>query len=163
MGTGVTVPDNRLVESLSLHETLHESLLVDLVDAADATREKRTGAREKCDDLIAYSRLMAPLSDDDAAVVFGQATEVAGELDESVFPRIRMLDEVVERGRRAFVDPRRTAGQLSDLVADAAIRMSGNEGFPWCEAMSSVAPVGCTHGVGQCRPMGRRGGGFARP
>ncbi len=136
--TGDSVPDNLLVESLSLREELHEFLLEDLAYAADAMREKRIGAKEKCDALVAYSRLMAPLSEGDAAALFGQAIEVAGELDEGVFPRIRMLDELVARGHGAFGNPRRTAEQLSDVVADAAIRMSDYDHFPWCEAMSSL-------------------------
>ena len=136
--TGDSVPDSSLVGSLSLREELHESLLKDLADTADASRRKRIAAKEKCDALVECSRLMAPLSEQDAAVVFGQAIEAAGELDESVFPRIRMLGELVARGQGAFESPRQTAGELSDVVADAAIRMSGYDHFPWSEAMSSL-------------------------
>ena len=136
--TGDSVPDSLLVESLSLREELHESLLEDLARAAEAMRKKRIGAKEKCDVLVAYSRLMAPLSEEDAAAVFSHAIEVAGELDESVFLRIRMLDELVAHGHGAFENPRRTAEQLSDVVADAAIRMSDYDHFPWSEAMSSL-------------------------
>ena len=136
--TGGSVPDSSVVESLSLREELHGSLLEDLAHAAEVTREQRIGAREKCEALVGYSRLMLPLSEQDARAVFDQAIEAAGELDDSVFPRLRMLDELVGRGHGAFENPRRTAERLGDVVADAAIRMAGYDHFPWSEAMSSL-------------------------
>ena len=136
---GSEVPDGQFVARLSLWRSLHESLLEDLDFAAEKTRTMRIGAEEKSSALVSYARLMKPLNERDANEVFKAAVEVANELDHEVMAQIRLLDELVSRGSDCFANTRGTARKLSNIVADAAIRLEGNRHFPWEQAMGALA------------------------
>lgn len=128
-----------LIARLSLWPELHDSLLKDLVTAADEIRTMRVGASEKSGTLVRYARLMKPLSEPDANAIFNYAVEAASELDWEIMAQIRLLGELVNRGGKDFPDARNTARQFSNVVADAAIRLDGYDHFPWSEAMSGLA------------------------
>ena len=53
--------------------------------------------------------------------------------------QIGLLDELVSRGGDRFENARSTARKLSNIVADAAIRLEGNRHFPWEQAMAALA------------------------
>ena len=136
---GSAVPDDRFVARLSLRPCLHESLLEDLAAAAAETRTTRIGADEKSTALVSYARLVKPLSKPDANAIFNTAVEVASELDHEVMAQIRLLDELVRRGGDHFVNARSTARKLGNIVADAAVRLEGNDHFPWEQAAAALA------------------------
>ena len=136
---GNAVPDDWVVARLSLCSPLHESLLEDLAAAAAETRTMRIGADEKSTALVSYARLMTPLSKPDANAIFNTAVEVASELDHEAMAQIRFLDELVRRGGDHFANARSTARKLGNIAADAAIRLEGNDHFPWEQAMAALA------------------------
>ena len=136
---GNAVPDDRFVTRLSLWPCLHESLLEDLAAAAIETRTTRIGADEKSTALVSYARLVKPLSKPDANAIFNTAVGVASELDHEVMAQIRLLDELVRRGGDQYTDARSTARKLGNIVADAAVRLEGNDHFPWEQAMAALA------------------------
>ena len=136
---GNAVPDDGLVAHLSLWPSLHVSLLEDLAAAAVETRTMRIGADEKSTALVSYARLVKPLSESDANAIFNTAVEVASELDHEVTSQIRLLDELVSRGGGHFTNARDTARKISNIVADAAIRLKGYDHFPWKRAMTALA------------------------
>ncbi len=139
--SGNAVPDDRFVERLSLWPCLHESLLEDLAAAAAETRTMRIGADDKSSALVSYARVMMPLSSDDANEIFGIAVDVANELDHEAMAQIQLLGELVGRGNGHFADARGTARRLSNIVADAAIRLEGYDHFPWNEVMTALAQL----------------------
>ena len=136
--SGNAVPDERFVARLSLWPSLHGPLLEDLDAAAEETRTIRIGADEKSAALVSYARLMASLSKLDASAIFDTAVEVASELDHEVMAQIRLLDELVKRGGGHFTNARGTARKISNIVADAAIRLEGIRHFPWEQAMAAL-------------------------
>ena len=136
---GCAVPAARFVARLSLWPSLHGSLLEDIAASAAETQTMRIGAEEKSTALVTYARLMTPLSKEDANAIFNSAVDVANELDHEVMAQIRLLDELVGRGNGHFVDARGTACALSNIVADAAIRLDGHDHFPWEQAMTALA------------------------
>ena len=136
---GSAVPDSRFVARLSLWPCLHESLLDGLAAAAAETRTMRIGADEKSTALVSYARLVKPLSKPDANAIFNTAVEVASELDHEVMAQIRLLDGLVRRGGDHFANARSTARKLGNIVADAAVRLEGNDHFPWEQAMAALA------------------------
>ena len=138
-GRSRTVPDDRFVARLSLWPSLHESLLEDLAIAATETRTMRIGADEKSTALVRYARLVKPLSNPDANAIFNTAVEVASELDHEVMAQIRLLDELTSRGGDHLTNARGTARKISNIVADAAIRLEGHDHFPWDRAMTTLA------------------------
>ena len=136
---GNVVPDDRFVARMGLWPCLHASLLDDLAAAAAETRTTRSGADERSSALVSYARLMTPLSKDDANEIFNHAVEVASELDREAVAQVRLLDELVDRGNGHFTNARSTARRLSNIVADAAIRLEGYDDFPWERAMAALA------------------------
>ena len=136
---GSAVPSGRLVARLGLWPSLHGSLLEDIAAAAEETRTMRIGADEKSTALVSYARLMTPLSKDDANAIFNTAIDVASELDREAMAQVRLLDELVDRGRGHFANARGTARKLGNIVADAAIRLEGYDHFPWERAMTALA------------------------
>ena len=136
---GNAVPDEELVARLSLWPSLHGSLLEDIAAAAAETRMMRIGADEKSTALVRYARLMKPLSEPDAKEIFNTAVEVASELDDEVMAQIGLFDRLVGRGGGHFRSPQGTAREISNIVADAAIRLEGREHFPWEQGMAALA------------------------
>ena len=136
---GSVVPDHRFVERLSLWPSLHGPLLEDIAAAAAETRTMRIGADDKSTALVNYARVLTPLSKEDANAVFNTAIDVASELDHESMAQIRLLDELVDRGNGHFANARGTARKLSNIVADAAIRLDDHDHFPWKRAMTALA------------------------
>lgn len=134
------VPTEAFMARLSLFPELHASLLEDIGTAVDDVENLRMAAGEKVDIFVGYARHAAPLSDDEGRAIFGRAVETSAELDHHVWAQIRLLDELVGRsGLSSFARPRRTAERISDLVADAAIRLRDHGKFAWDHAMSALA------------------------
>jgi hypothetical protein len=136
---GEIVPDAGLVSRLSLRPELHEALIASLAASAAETHGMRLGARSKSESLIAYARLLVPLSPDDAGAVFGMAVEAAGELDTEICGQLILAGKLVRHARGAVADRRAAAVSLGEVVADAAVRLDGERHFPWPEAMAALA------------------------
>ena len=128
------------VARLSLRQELHASLLKDLDNAALDTVNLRMAAGEKVETLASYARHARPLSEDDGGAIFQRAVDGSADLDHHVWAQIRLLDELVgHAGTAGLACPRRTAGLISDVVADAAIRLRDYRHFAWDHASSALA------------------------
>lgn len=136
---GQEVPDDSVIARLSLRQELHPSLLSDLAAAATETQKMRIGAHTKSSRLVRYARAIKPISADDASAIFSSAVQAASELDREVMAQIKFLNRLVRRGGDAFVNARSTARNISDVVADAAIRLEGEDYFPWEDTMQALA------------------------
>lgn len=135
--------NTQLFARLSLRHELHDSLLQDLIAAAAATQKMRIGAIEKSHQLVNYARLIKPISLPDANAIFNNAVEVASELDREVMAQIRLLNTLTIRGTGVFPNARSTARLVANVVADAAIRLDGDDHFPWDESMSAIVRLDC--------------------
>ena len=142
-GLGREVPNEHFVARLSLRHELHESLLQDLASAAAKTRRMRIGADDKSKMLVKYARMLKPISAPDANAIFNDAVAAASELDREVMAQIRLLNELIAQGDGMFSNARWTARRVSDVVADAAIRLDGYDHFPWKESMTGLARLDC--------------------
>ena len=138
MGGGV-VPDAALASRLSLRSELHNALITSLNASAEETRGMRIGARSKSESLVAFARLLVPLSPEDAGPVFGMAVEAAGELDTEICGQLILVGELVRRANDAVTNRRQIALCLGEVVADAAVRLDDNSHFPWREAMAALS------------------------
>lgn len=135
---GYSVPNDEFVARLNLRQELHASTIEDLAVAAEETRKMRIGADEKSKALVSYARLVKPISTPDANAIFNLSVEAASELDHEVMAQIPMLSKLIVRGSRDFKDSRKTARFVSDVIADAAIRLDGYDHFPWSESMAAL-------------------------
>ncbi|MBZ4421773.1 trypsin-like peptidase domain-containing protein [Myxococcus sp. RHSTA-1-4] len=136
---GHEAPDEGLVSRLSLRGELHDALVTALTEAAKVASGIRKGARDKSNTLVRHTRLLVPLSPDDAGQVFRLAVDAAGEFDAEGRAQLIMLEKLVQHAGAAVPDRRRTALALGEVVADAAIRLDGDRHFPWQQSMGALA------------------------
>ncbi|WP_439597982.1 AAA family ATPase [Falsiroseomonas sp.] len=136
---GEAVPDAALVSRLSLRPELHDSLITSLVSSASATRDLRLGSQSKSESLVAHARLLGPISPEDAGAVFQMAVTAAGELDTEIRGQLILVEKLVRHACRAVPDRRAMALRLGEVVADAAVRLEGDDHFPWPEASTALA------------------------
>lgn len=136
--TGVNIRE--LFERLAAVPALHDRLVTEIAQAAEAVRQRRTGAEEKSKALVAFARLLSMISPDDADVIFKQAVEVTSQLDSKIMDQLRLTGQLVEHGGSGFCERAgESAVGLAELIYDAAIRLKGFEDFPWSESLSALA------------------------
>ena len=128
-----------LCKRLAAIPELHDDLLSKITEAVEATRHERIGAEDKSRTLAAFAELLIPISSEDAKSVFQDAVAVRSELDSEVMDQLRLLDRLIDRGKAAFSEDRRSyASVVTEIVNDAAIRLQNGDGFPWQQAISSI-------------------------
>ncbi len=135
------VPDEILVSRLALQPAIHDALIGFLASAATEMSKMRCGARSRSESLVAYARLLLPLSPDEAAAVFQLAVEAAGELDTEICSQLILVLKLVRHAGSAVVDRRAAALALGEVMADAAVRLDGERHYPWCEAMGALTKL----------------------
>ena len=133
---------SELCKRLTTIPCLHNDLLGTINEAVSAACDARTGSMEKSETLAALSELLIPISTDEANAVFQKAIQVASELDAEAMDQLRLLDGLIENGRKGFSkDARLYANFLAEIVNDAAIRLQDDDRFPWLESISSIAQL----------------------
>ena len=134
-------PDAEFAERLALCPTLHSSIVTDIDKTVVEIRSRRIGAEIKANALLAYTRLLLPISAIDANAVFNDAVEAASQLDREIMAQLRLLGVLFKRGLAAVGDKRAAARDLSEALADAAIRLDGEAELPWDEVMAILAAL----------------------
>lgn len=130
---------DQFVERIRLWPALHENLVEHLGSAADKVRYARTTAQEKVDLLTRYSRLLVPISVDEARAMFNFAVDVVGELDIEVIERMRLFNSLVTRGGgKSSSSGRSTAVQFAKVTEESALRLFGERHFPWDDAIAAL-------------------------
>lgn len=132
-------PDEEFVSRLALRSDLHTILVKDVDKSVREVRGRRIGAGDKSKTLVAYARQLLPVSPADANAVFNDAVEAASQLDREIISQFHFLGAVFARGIDDVGDRRSVARELSDIVADAAIRL--DDGLPWEEVMKTLAAL----------------------
>jgi hypothetical protein len=140
-GTADLSPDVEFAERLALRPALHPSIVIDIDKAASEIRGRRMGAEDKSKSLLAYARLLLPISPDEANAVFHNAVEAASQLDREIMAQLRLLGVLFKRGLAVVEDKRAAARDLSEVLADAAIRLDEEAELPWEEVMEILAAL----------------------
>lgn len=131
-----------LFSSLTAFGSLHDELLDRTTDAVNSLAKQRMGAREKSEALANFAELIAPVSSDDANVIFQKAIAVAHELDSEAIDQIRFLHTLVlNQDDYPSLDRKNYASMAAEFFVDAGIRLENVEHFPWNEAMESIAAL----------------------
>ncbi len=138
-GTGDLGPDVEFAGRMALCTSLHSSIVDDIDKSVLEIRNRRMGGEEKSKALLAYARLLLPISSDDANAVFHNAIEAASQLDREIMAQLRLLGGLMNRGLAAVGDKRGAARNMSEALADAAIRLDGEAELPWDEVMEALA------------------------
>jgi len=129
--------------SAALDRSLHARILQEATSRARAARLTKASSEEKVATLVQFARLLIPISHEDAACIFNDAVAVAGEVNAEAVHEITLLAPFAERARDAITPAERRAAavDVSIVVSDAAIRLRGNEGFPWDTAAKTLATL----------------------
>lgn len=140
-GTADLNPDLEFAERLALCSALHSTIVTEIDASVSEIRGRRMGAEEKSKALVAYARQLLPISPGDANAVFHDAVEAASQLDREIMAQLRLLGVLFKRGLPAVGDKRAAARDLSEALADAAIRLDGEAELPWDEVMNVLAAL----------------------
>lgn len=140
-GAADLAPDEAFARRLALCPSLHLLLVSDIDKAVHGIRGRRIGADDKSKSLVRYARLLLPLSRDDANAVFNDAVEAASQLDREIIPQLRLLGTLFKRGLDHVEDRRCAARDLSEVLADASIRLDGGAELPWDEVLETLAAL----------------------
>ena len=128
---------------------LHGDIINNITKVASATYEERCGAEDKSHRLSGLAEVLVPFSPKDADAIFQTSVAVASELGAEAMDQIQFLHVLLEHVK-AYIpgeDRRSLASMLSDIVYDAGIRLQDFEGFPWRQAVSSIAKLDLPTGL----------------
>ncbi len=140
-GNGDLSPDEAFAGRLALQPALHAGLVQDVDASVRSIRGRRMGADDKSKALVAYARILLAVSPDDANEVFNDAVAAASELDREIVPQLQLIASLLKLGQEQVGDRRSAARDLSEVMADAAMRLEGHEGLPWNEVMETITAL----------------------
>ena len=117
-------------------------LVLLVAKAAENIKGLRAASSEKLQAIIHLSRLILPVSRDDAESLFNDAVGIAKEIDQEAFDQIDFVSVLAERACiREQPDRRTIAADVFAFVSGAAERLSDREGFPWRSAVHALTCV----------------------
>jgi hypothetical protein len=139
--------------------------LVELVaQAALEVKQSRAASSDKVEALVRFSRLLLPVSRDDASSLFNDAIAIAKEIDREAMDQIQFLDVCASEAAFSNQDERRAiAADVLVFVSGAAERLSDQEYFPWDAASRALVTLDVPVALaGSCRWSDEGTVGFER-
>lgn len=129
-------------QELLLRPSMHQTILDSVTARAEKLRLVRTGAKAKTEALTKFSRLVLNFSELDAKAIFERTIEIAQEIDREAMVQVKLVAALTARQDKALPDLQRTlAASHAAFVTDVAIRLEGEERFPWQEAVSAISDL----------------------
>lgn len=103
----------------------------------------RAASSDKLEAITRLSRLILPVSRDDAESLFNDAVNIAKEIDQEAFDQIAFVSVLTERvGISEQCDRKTTiAADILAFISGVAERLSGHDGFPWRLAVHALTCV----------------------
>src|SRR5574341_1101248 len=119
-----------------------DKLVISIAKAAEDIKGLREASSEKMAAIINLSRLILPVSRDDAQPLFNEAISIAKEIDREAFDQIDFVSVLAEHaGMQDQHDRRVIAADIFAFVSGAAVRLSGQDAFPWTSAVHALTCV----------------------
>jgi len=132
----------KLWTQMRLRTSEADKLVRLVAKAAEDIKGLRAASSEKLEAIIHLSRLILPISRDDAESLFNDAVGIAKEIDREAFDQIDFVSVLTERARISEQSDRRTiAADIFAFVSGAAERLSDHDGFPWRSAVHALTFV----------------------
>ncbi len=148
-------------QELLLRKSMHATLCDVVAKHAQEARHVRTGAQDKTNAFIKFSRLLLNFSEDDARALFERAIEIAQEVDREALNQIEFIATLSKNlGDEPDESWRSHAVAHARFVTDVAIRLEGEGHFPWQEAVVGIvnlAPDVALAAIGQWQDEGIAG------
>ncbi len=144
LGPGVSPFSNsetQVFKNLAVVESLHGQLLKAIAVRAETVKAAKVSADEKISALVRFARVLMIISEADAEELFTQAVAVADEVNVEAIWEIDTLAPLTDRAIDGLTVEQRkaTASTVATIVSDAAIRLEGQDGFPWSKVGRALA------------------------
>jgi hypothetical protein len=129
-----------LFRRASTNAKTHGAVVKWISDRDKGVTTLQTTASEKSDAFIALSRLVMPISESDARVVFSHAHEATEEIDADARFQLKALGTLLERAVPSLSEEerKRLACAAASTVTSAAIRIGNEDGFPWNNVVTAI-------------------------
>lgn len=127
---------------MRLRTSESKKLVLFVAKATEDIKGLREASSNKLGAIIRLSRLILPVSRDDAESLFNDAVGIAKEIDQEAIDQIDFVSVLAERARiRDQRDRRAIAANIFAFVSGAATRLSDRDGFPWRSAVHALTCV----------------------
>ena len=127
---------------MRLRTSESDKLVLLIATAAEDIKGLRAASSEKLEAIIHLSRLILPVSREDAKALFNDAVGIAKEIDREAVDQIDFISVLAEHARISEHHDRRTiADDIFVFVSGAAERLSDRDGFPWRSAVHALTCV----------------------
>jgi hypothetical protein len=138
-GDSFSIHRRKLWNLMRLRTSESNNLVLLIAKAEEDIKKLRASSTEKLEAIICLSRLILPVSRDDAESLFNDAVSIAKEIDEEAIDQIDFVSVVANRARIPERFDRKTiAADIFSFVSGAAERLSGREHFPWWSAVNAL-------------------------
>ena len=118
------------------------TLIKQIAEVAENIKVLRESSSSKLEALIRLSRLILPISRDDAASLFNDAVEIAKELDLEAFDQIDFLSKLSDRAHVPDQQERSMiAADIGAFISGVSDRLSDYDHFPWQSAVHALTCV----------------------
>lgn len=132
----------KLWNRMRLRTTEADKLLLLVAKAAEDIKGLREPSSEKLSAMVLLSRLILPVSRDDAESLFDDALSLAKEIDREAFDQIEFLSVLSGFAHISEqIDRKSIAADIFSFVSGVSERLSGHDGFPWDSAVSALASL----------------------
>ena len=132
----------KLWARMRLRTSESDKLMLLVAKAAEDIKGLRAASSDKLEAIIRLSRLILPVSRDDAESLFNDAVGIAKEIDQEAFDQIDFVSVLAERAGIPEQRDRRTiAADIFAFVSGAAECLSDRDGFPWKSAVHALTCV----------------------
>lgn len=135
--------ETALLSVVAPNRATHERALKIIVERSEGVAAMRAPAREKIDAMLNLARFLDAISRNDARALFGHAHSMTEEMDSEAIFLLKSMAALCSRAKTAMPDQacRSVAADFGAVVADAAIRLSDQEGFPWHSVTAGLATL----------------------
>ncbi|HZE73013.1 MAG TPA: hypothetical protein VE135_26175 [Pyrinomonadaceae bacterium] len=133
----------KVLERLALVASAHDRILAEISARVNAVKAARASSEEKTAALVRFARLLMFLSPSDAESVFTDAINVASEVNAEAIHELALFAPLSRRAvRESGPEIRRAVAHDFAIVAsDVAIRLEGQDHFPWTEIAEAVTAL----------------------
>lgn len=119
-----------------------DTLVRNVATVVEEIKGLRAASSDKLDAFIRLSRLILPVSRDDAEALFNDAISISKEIDQEAVDQIDFVSVLAEHARISEQSDRRAiAADIFTFVSGAAERLSDRDGFPWRSAIHGLTCV----------------------
>lgn len=134
-------PDKSLPvwEEFLVRPEAHQKILDEIMSRSEAIKLVRTSAQDKANALLDFSKLALNFSPKDAQALFEDAVDITQEIDREAMIQIEFVAALTSN--HVDFEPRlrrELAVAHAAYVTDVAIRLDGEERFPWTDAISAI-------------------------